>query len=177
MLRLEDAEVDREVTKSAARMSRFADDFWMGFRDGRGDEGRYPIVPGTFAKRTVNGAFEATPLGDLYSALDGAITRLETTLDAIQDNTPDIEGIVRRLRQVRFDLQFIVTGVDKKFVYWVERRNRGIFLRASPIDVAGLLQDKLFDAVPTVVLTSATLSSGGNFAFIRDRLGLILPMI
>jgi len=172
MLKLEVAEVDREVTKSAARMSRFADDFWMGFREGRGDEGRYPIVPGTFAKRNANGAFEATALGDLYSALDGAIARLETTLDAIQDKTPDVEGIVRRLRQIRFDLQFIVTGVDKKFVYWVERRNRGIFLRASPIDVAGLLQDKLFDAVPTVVLTSATLSSGGNFAFIRDRLGL-----
>jgi ATP-dependent DNA helicase DinG len=47
-----------------------------------------------------------------------------------------------------------------------------VFLRASPIDVAGLLQDKLFDEVPTVVLTSATLSSGGNFSFIRDRLGL-----
>ena len=172
MLKLEVAEVDREVTKSAARMSRFADDFWMGFREGRGDEGRYPIVPGTFAKRNANGAFEATALGDLYSALDGAIARLETTLDAIQDKTPDVEGIVKRLRQIRFDLQFIVTGVDKKFVYWVERRNRGIFLRASPIDVAGLLQDKLFDAVPTVVLTSATLSSGGNFAFIRDRLGL-----
>jgi len=172
MLKLEVADVDREVTKSAARMSRFADDFWMGFREGRGDEGRYPIVPGTFAKRNANGAFEATALGDLYSALDGAIARLETTLDAIQDKTPDVEGIVRRLRQIRFDLQFIVTGVDKKFVYWVERRNRGIFLRASPIDVAGLLQDKLFDSVPTVVLTSATLSSGGNFAFIRDRLGL-----
>ena len=68
--------------------------------------------------------------------------------------------------------EFIVTGTDKKFVYWLERRNRGVFLRASPIDVAGLLQDKLFEEVPTVVLTSATLSSGGNFAFIRDRLGL-----
>ena len=54
----------------------------------------------------------------------------------------------------------------------MERRGRGIFLRASPIDVSGLLEDKLFDAVDTVVLTSATLSSGGNFAFIRDRLGL-----
>ncbi|HEX5835998.1 MAG TPA: ATP-dependent DNA helicase, partial [Pyrinomonadaceae bacterium] len=31
---------------------------------------------------------------------------------------------------------------------------------------------KLFEEVPTVVLTSATLSSGGNFNFIRDRLGL-----
>ncbi|HEX3084399.1 MAG TPA: ATP-dependent DNA helicase, partial [Pyrinomonadaceae bacterium] len=41
-----------------------------------------------------------------------------------------------------------------------------------PIDVSGFLQDRLFDKVPTVVLTSATLSSAGTFRFIRDRLGL-----
>src|SRR5258708_2893315 len=84
----------------------------------------------------------------------------------------DVDSLVRRSRQIRFDLQFIITGTDKKFVYWLERRGRGVFLRASPIDVSALLQDKLFDTVPTVVLTSATLSSAGNFAFIKDRLGL-----
>src|SRR5258705_13069072 len=73
---------------------------------------------------------------------------------------------------MKFDLQFIVTGADKKFVYWTERRGRGFFLRASPIDVSGLLEDKLFEKVETVVLTSATLSSAGNFSFIRERLGL-----
>jgi ATP-dependent DNA helicase DinG len=172
MLRIEEADIDREVTKSTARLSGLADNFWMGFRESRGQEGRFAIVPGTFAKRSAGGEFEATPLGELYVALDGALTRVETTLDTIKDKPPDVENLIRRLRQMRFDLQFIVTGADKKFVYWVERRNRGIFLRASPIDVAGLLQDKLFDEVPTVVLTSATLSSGGNFAFIRDRLGL-----
>ena len=74
----------------------------------------------------------------------------------MQEKPPEVEALVRRLRQIRFDLQFIVTGADKKFVYWLERRNRGVFLRASPIDVAGSMQDKLFDEVPTVVLTSAT---------------------
>ena len=69
-------------------------------------------------------------------------------------------------------MQFIVTGEDRKFVYWTERRGRGLFLRASPIDVSGLLEDKLFEKVDTVVLTSATLSSAGNFSFIRERLGL-----
>lgn len=172
MLRIEEADIDREVTKSTARLSDLADRFWMGFRESRGEEGRFVIVPGTFAKRNIDGELEATPLGELYMVLDGAITRVETTLDTMKDKPPDVENLIRRLRQIRFDLQFIVTGADKKFVYWVERRNRGIFLRASPIDVAGLLQDKLFDEVPTVVLTSATLSSGGNFAFIRDRLGL-----
>jgi ATP-dependent DNA helicase DinG len=172
MIPIDDVQVDQELTRSAARLSRFADDFWMSFRDGRGEEGRYPIIPGTFARRKSNGEFEATRLGELYSVFENAIARVETTLDAIPEKAPEIESLIRRLRQIRFDLEFIVTGPDKKFVYWLERRGRGVFLRASPIDVAGLLQDKLFDEVPTVVLTSATLSSGGNFAFIRDRLGL-----
>jgi len=172
MLTIEDAEVDKELTHSVARMSRFSDSFWMGFRDGRGEDGRYPIIPGTFARRKTSGEMEATPLGELYMALEGAIARTETTLDAFQDKPPEVESLIRRLRQIRFELEFIVTGTDRKFVYWLERRNRGVFLRASPIDVAGLLQDKLFEEVPTVVLTSATLSSGGNFTFIRDRLGL-----
>jgi ATP-dependent DNA helicase DinG len=171
-LTIEDAAVDQELTHAIARMSRFADNFFMGFRDGRGEEGRYPIIPGTFARRKSSGEFEATPLGELYSVLEGAIARTETTLDALKEKTPEAENLVRRLREIRFELEFIVTGTDRKFVYWLERRNRGVFLRASPIDVAGLLQDKLFEEVPTVVLTSATLSSGGNFSFIRDRLGL-----
>ncbi|HEU4432024.1 MAG TPA: helicase C-terminal domain-containing protein [Pyrinomonadaceae bacterium] len=169
---IDDVELDQELTRSVSRMSRFADDFWMAFRDGRGEEGRYPIIPGTFARRNSHGEFEATRLGELYSVLENAIARVETTLDTVQEKPPEMENLIRRLRQIRFDLEFIVTGPDKKFVYWLERRGRGVFLRASPIDVAGLLQDKLFDEVPTVVLTSATLSSGGNFAFIRDRLGL-----
>jgi len=172
MLTIEEAEVDQELTHSVARMSRFADNFFMGFRDGRGEDGRYPIIPGTFARRKSSGEMEATPLGELYMALEGAIARADTTLDALKEKTPDVENLIRRLREIRFELEFIVTGTDKKFVYWLERRNRGVFLRASPIDVAGLLQDKLFEEVPTVVLTSATLSSGGNFTFIRDRLGL-----
>jgi ATP-dependent DNA helicase DinG len=171
-LSIETAEVDREVTKTCARVERFAQEFWMGFRLGRGEEGRYPIVPGTFASRSSSGEMSPTPLGDLYLALDGALARLETTLDALKDKPVEIENLVRRIRQLRFDLQFIVTGADKKFVYWTERRGRGFFVRASPIDVSGLLEDKLFGQVETVVLTSATLSSAGNFFFIRERLGL-----
>ncbi len=168
----DDAELDREMTKITARVMRFSDQFWIGFREGRGQESRYPLVPGTFARKDLNGEIQTTPLGDAYVALDGSLQRLASTLDAIPEKSPEIESLVRRARQISFDLQFIVTGTDKKFVYWLERRGRGIFLRASPIDVSGLLQDKLFDEVQTVVLTSATLSSAGNFSFIKDRLGL-----
>ena len=168
----DDAEADREITKTSARVMRLSDNFWMGFREGRGVEGRFPIIPGSFARRNGDGEMEATPLGDLYVSFDGALARLETTLDALKDKPAEVENLVRRIRQIKFDLQFIVTGQDKKFVYWTERRGRGFFLRASPIDVSAILEDKLFEKVDTVVLTSATLSSAGNFSFIRERLGL-----
>src|SRR5688572_4585456 len=171
-LHIEKAEVVRELTKIATRVSRFADIFWLGFQDGRGAEGRFSLTPDTFAVRNTEGGLSSTRLGDAYLAFNGALERLETTLDALSEQPPEVENIVRRIRQVRFDLTFIVTSPDKKFVYWLERRGRGVFLRASPIDVSNLLQDKLFESVPTVVLTSATLSSGGNFNFIRKRLGL-----
>lgn len=175
LLPITSVEANRELTKTAGRVMRFAENFWMGVVSGRGDEagGRFPLLPGAFARRNRAGEIEATPLGDAYLGLDGALQRMETTLDALHDAPPEAENLLRRIRQVRFDLQFIVAGDDPHFVYWMERRGRGAFLRASPIDVSGLLQDKLFERVETTVLTSATLASAGSFNFIRERLGLV----
>ncbi|HVF57487.1 MAG TPA: ATP-dependent DNA helicase [Pyrinomonadaceae bacterium] len=167
-----DASLNRELTKASGRVARFGDGFWMGFREGRGEEGRYPIVPGTFARKNRAGETEATPLGDAYLSLDGALERMETTLDVVRDKPPEIENLLRRIRELRFNLEFIVAGDDRRYVYWIERRGRGVFLRASPIDVSTLLQDKLFERVETVVLTSATLASAGSFNFVKERLGL-----
>ena len=172
LLPITNVDVNKELNGISTRVLRFADEFWMGFKDGRGDEGRFPILPGTFARKTEDGEIEPTRLGSAYLALDRALERLETTLDALKEPSPDAENLVRRVRQIRFDLQFIVAGDERSFVYWVERRGRGIFLRASPIDISGLLQENLFERVESVVLTSATLASAGNFEFVRQRLGL-----
>jgi ATP-dependent DNA helicase DinG len=181
-LKVEDREAERELGRISSRIQNFADVFWISFREGRGLEGRFARVPqGRGSNPTVREDFDAgidagEPQAGMpalpYHALDNALNRLETTLAAMPEPPADAESIVRRTRQLRFDLNFIVKGEDKKFVYWLERRGRGVFVRASPIDVSGLLQDKLFEKVPTVVLTSATLSSAGNFNFIRERLGL-----
>ncbi|HSP63344.1 MAG TPA: helicase C-terminal domain-containing protein [Pyrinomonadaceae bacterium] len=184
-LKLDDREVERELARISARIQRFADAFWISFREGRGLEGRFSLAPrgnspprreGSDLEYVLEGEDEApqsnAPANDSYNALDNALNRLETTLDVLKEPPADAESIVRRTRQIRFDLNFIVKGDDQTFVYWIERRGRGVFLRASPIDVSGLLQDKLFEKVPTVILTSATLSSAGNFNFIRERLGL-----
>ena len=173
VLPVTDASANRELTRAAGRVARFADQFWLGFQEGRGEEGRAPILPGTFARKDARGEIKATTLVELYLSLDGALARMETTLDALREQPPEVENLVRRIRELRFHLEFIVAGDDKRYVYWLERRGRGTFLRASPIDVSSLLQDKLFERVETCVLTSATLASAGSFGFIRERLGLV----
>ena len=181
-LKIEDREAEKELTRISSRIQRYADLFWVSFREGRGLEGRFALMPrGSSTVREGADDYESQAeipadrpqdAGAPHAALDNALNRLETAIDILKDAPAEADSILRRTRQLRFDLNFIVKAADKEFVYWLERRGRGAFLRASPIDVSGLLQDKLFEKVPTVVLTSATLSSGGNFRFIRERLGL-----
>jgi ATP-dependent DNA helicase DinG len=171
-LPITDVALNRDLTKLSAKIIGLADQFWARFSQGRSQDGRFPLVQGSFAQRTKSGEIEATALGEAYFNLDTTLERLETTLDRLKDDKSEIESIVRRTRQTRFDLDFICTQAEKNYVYWLERRGKGVFLRASPIDVSALLQDKLFDKTETVVMTSATLSSNGKFDFIKNRLGL-----
>jgi len=69
-----------------------------------------------------------------------------------------------------------LTAIDKdENVYWVEARGRGVFMHSSPIDVSVHLRQKLYPRAGAAVFTSATLSTGGDFSFIRSRLGLENP--
>ncbi len=62
-------------------------------------------------------------------------------------------------------------------VYWVEaergRRGERISLAATPIDIGPILRGQLFEKVPTVVMTSATLATAGKFDFFQSRVGLL----
>jgi ATP-dependent DNA helicase DinG len=172
LLPITDALASRDLTKIAAKINGLSDQFWIRFTQTRTQDGRFPLLPNAFANKTNSGEIEPTPLGEAYFALDSALERLESAVDVYAEKIPEAESLVRRVRQTRFDLEFIVTQAETNYVYWLEKRGKGMFLRASPIDVSALLQEKLFEKVETVVLTSATLSTGGKFDFIKDRLGL-----
>lgn len=171
-LPITDAVIVRDMTKLVAKIIGFADQFWARFNEGRGKEGRFPLNQNSFVRKTRDEDLEPTSLGEAYFQLDSALERLETAIALYEEKMPEAESLVRRIRQSRFDLDFIVTQTEKNYVYWLERRGRGVFLRASPIDVSNLLQEKLFEKVETCVLTSATLSTNGKFNFIKQRLGL-----
>lgn len=167
-----DAVVTRDLTKIAARLATFADQFWIRFTQTRAQEGRFPLSTDMFVQQLRSGEIEPTPLGEAFFELEKVLGRLETAIDVLSDKATEAENLLRRVRQAKFDLDFIVTQSEKNYVYWIEKRGRGSYLRASPIDVSALLQEKLFEKTDTVVLTSATLSTNGRFDFIRERLGL-----
>jgi ATP-dependent DNA helicase DinG len=89
-----------------------------------------------------------------------------------RDSNEDALTIARRAAEVRDDLRFMLAADDASFVYFVEMRGRGVFLRAAPIDVSSMLQEHLFGRMRASVLTSATLAVEGSFEYVRRRLGV-----
>jgi ATP-dependent DNA helicase DinG len=108
--------------------------------------------------------------------LAGALEGLEATIVLLQKkdepNDEMIDTLARRARELRSDLMFLIRARDADFVYYVETRGRGLFLRASPIDVSRLAREALFDRMRTTVLTSATLAVDGSFEYFKSRLGI-----
>jgi ATP-dependent DNA helicase DinG len=143
------------------------------------------VAMGARRARSVRATSES--LGQTYDAavnLTGALDILESTLallrkpsrDEDADEKPstgeDAATLARRAGQLRDDLRFLLRGNDDSYVYFVEFRGRGTFLRASPIDVSTIVRDLLLDRMHTTVLTSATLTVDGRFDYIRARLGI-----
>ncbi len=109
---------------------------------------------------------------ETYDALVSSLKRLETELAAQTTKPEELTRIARRSFELRQELTFLFESNEKNFVYWYERRNKGVFLTATPIDVSQILRQRLFEQFDTVILTSATLTVGGRFDYIRQRLGI-----
>ena len=76
--------------------------------------------------------------------------------------------------EAREKARAFVSQPDDQTVYWIGR-GANLSLNGAPLDVAPRLREELFDAKQAVVLTSATLTVGGGFAHVRDRLGVEEP--
>lgn len=117
--------------------------------------------------------------------LDTALEELARAAEAESEPPPDDEadgqagaraslsGLARRARGLRDDLATIAEQRHKSHVYWGETRATATILTASPIDVADLVRRHILLAGPTPIMTSATLTAAGTFAYTRARLGLI----
>ena len=109
---------------------------------------------------------------DLYTSLGSAIDLIGSHLKLLKNPPDEVAPLSRRAGELREGLKFVMEEDDERFVYWMERRGRAVFLQATPIDVADIMSQKLFGQVETAVLTSATLAVAGGFDFAQKRLGI-----
>jgi ATP-dependent DNA helicase DinG len=109
---------------------------------------------------------------EAYTALMDALKGLETEFAAVTQKPEELTRLARRSFELRQEMSFLFESNERNFVYWFERRNKGVFLAATPIDVSQILRERLFEQFDTVILTSATLTVGNRFDYIRQRLGL-----
>jgi ATP-dependent DNA helicase DinG len=125
--------------------------------------------------------------GDLYLAVTTSLKLLEAELDRLSE-TDEAPGLEARAAALRSDLTYMLEAKATNMVFWLERRGgpansdrksaprfggaRNTFMQATPIDVSDILNNLVWDQIPTAVLTSATLTVQGGFEHLRKRLGL-----
>jgi ATP-dependent DNA helicase DinG len=106
------------------------------------------------------------------SALLSRVEGLRTAILAVRERTEPLTGLATRAQALGAETAFVLRAEEDTHVYFVEARGRGVFLRATPIDVSQRLRELLFEPVRAAVLTSATLAVDGGFKYLKDRLGL-----
>ena len=149
-----------ELDRILERMDELTLRFFALFGAG---EGRAPFL-GREAFREDN--------DEVYTDLLGVLDLIGSHLKLLRNPPEELIPLFRRTGELAMGLRFLMEEDDERYVYWVEKRGRGCFVQATPIDVAKLLTERLFDRVDTAVLTSATLAVAGGFDFVQKRLGL-----
>ncbi len=152
-----------------ARLETCAREFFGRFH---ARDGRYPmqeIGQGLDVRRAPG---TEDNVGESYRSLMVQLEVIGSGLASLAVRSDSLDALVRRVSELRDDFRMVMESDASDHVFWYERRSRGVFVWASPINVSRILSERLFSRVETAVLTSATLSTGGNFSFIRGRLGL-----
>jgi len=151
------------LRRNTARVRERARAFFERFPE---REGRYPFGPAerkSFLEQN----------RENFDELSAAVKRIETELSALSPKPDEVIVLARRASEMRRELSFLLESEEKSYVYWYERRGRGVFLAATPIDVSEILREKLFEQFDTVILTSATLAVEGRFDYLKQRLGVL----
>jgi ATP-dependent DNA helicase DinG len=153
-------------------------------RRGRGEDPRFTIERDAWVG----------PLQERYHALDNALESVGSAANAAsgrvtigtaarsRNATLAIEAlkvVENRAELVREELAAIVSGAPGR-ITWFDMGGHGAALSSTPVDLSYVFRARIFESVPSVVLTSATLSiapsksdpTASPFAFFRSRIGL-----
>ena len=144
---------------------------WLSERPGGNGRVHKPnIVSDTFTKS----------LRRLSNSLRDCIDKIDD-----KDLRQEVNAARNRINTLGLAVTTWLDQSDDSLVYWIEQTTsaRGrtrILLEAAPVNVGPILREHLFNVVPSVTMTSATLSNGnhsagengGSFLFFKSRVGL-----
>jgi ATP-dependent DNA helicase DinG len=99
-------------------------------------------------------------------SLHARLGELAATLTGKHD---EVDAVAVRALRLAGDVGACLEADDANRVVWAEPD----LLAWAPVDVGGALTELLWEGGPVSVLVSATLTVGGEFGFVRERLGLV----
>ena len=100
---------------------------------------------------------------------------------AAEELVAELEEVSGRFTGLGRDLETLAEASDPAWVYWRTAGatlpgrtggGRGVELHGAPVSVGDHARRLVLERARAAVLTSATLSSGGDFSFLAERLGL-----
>jgi Rad3-related DNA helicase len=103
-------------------------------------------------------------MGEGLASLSGGATGEELAAE--------LEQVAARWSGIGRDLERLGDGSESGWVYWRTAGGRGVELHGCPVTAGDHARRLVLSRARAAVLTSATLSTGGDFTFVAERLGL-----
>lgn len=159
------------------------DEFLEGSRDGPisryGQQVR--IIPATRTQpqwTNVEIAWDgaAESLNTLINFLTSLIKSIADLVSSVSEQFEDSLGFLgsinRRLMEIEINLHAWVAEPDSQQIYWAEVKpnNTNIAILVAPLQVGTLMEQYLWHEKSSIILTSATLTTNGEFDYLRNRL-------
>jgi DNA polymerase-3 subunit epsilon/ATP-dependent DNA helicase DinG len=112
-------------------------------------------------------------LVDAMQHLTGALGRLEKyAIPEFDDHSNSAAAAARYLTDVRNTLNAFALQPDANTIYWINasQNPEAVSIQAAPLHVGPMMEQHIWQAKETAILTSATLQTHSNFNFIKERL-------
>lgn len=176
--------------KLTSRVRERANDFWaslsdfLKYQNENDNDSRQLIVKLTSNKRlqpdwsTVEQHWENISL--VLSEMDNELSKLTLILSQLdpvldQENiNMKVSNLLATTNDLKNNLISFLGPSDDSRIYWIvqENTNSEVTLNIAPLDIGDILRDKLHSKKISTIFTSATLTTQGNFEYVKDRLGI-----
>lgn len=137
--------------------------------------------PGTDKKRYRN-PFDHIPLPHRqFNALSNALDRARSHIQEMEKML-EVNSAIERYNSLVSDLEVVLRLTADDAVYWGECRSvrtdnhpqpvADVCLNMAPLNIGELMDSQVYARIKPAMFVSATLTTAGDFSFMRRRLGL-----